>query len=549
MLAGLSIRDFVLIEALDLAPQAGLTALTGETGAGKSILLDALGAACGARVEAGQVRTGAERASVAATFFLPPLHPVFALLAEQDIESDGQEVILRRTLGVDGRSKAFVNDQSVSVAFLKTVGHLILEVHGQFDTHGLLDPDTHQTALDRFAGVDLALIKQLWQVWQQAQKDQATAEAALQEALKEEDRLREAVTDLKKLAPQMEEEEALLAQKQKLQAYEKLAEAINIAIEAVGGEQGAELALTTASRALGRVVDQAGEKVAAVLAQLDRARDEVAEAFNAIEGLQEDIEGDGLNLEQVEDRLYALRVASRRYGVTVAELAPLAETMAAKLERISYGETGLKALEKATQEAHKAYAAAAAALTEKRRTAAQKLDKAIAAELSPLRMERAQFITQITPIDPRPDGADKVQFMVSTNVGQAAGALDKIASGGELARFMLALKVVLAGTSDAVTMIFDEVDQGVGGAVAAAVGERLAKLGSLAQVLVVTHSPQVAAKARQHWRVEKQVVDQQTRTHVRVLPPEERREELARMLSGEVITPASRAAAEDLLKN
>jgi len=546
MLTGLSIRDFVLIEQLELSPLPGLTVLTGETGAGKSILLDALGAACGARSEAGLVRSGAEKASVTASFTLKKNHPALALLRDNEVESEGGEVILRRVISADGRSKAFVNDQPVSIQLLRQIGNLLVEVHGQFDTHGLLDPATHGAALDRFAGLDLAPLKAAHTTWQSALKAEEDARATLAKAKQDEELLREAVTELKKLSPQTGEEAQLIEQKKLLQNSEKLAQAISTAQEAVSGEQGAEMALIEAARALNKLGDLAGERIPQIITQLDIARDAVAEASGLLESMQDDI-GGGASLEQVEDRLYALRACARKHRVTAEELPALYERLSAELELVSDGENKLDKLVAATLAAKAAYERLARMASDERAKAGKKLDKAIKTELAPLKMERANFVTALTQGSWGPEGWDVVSFTVATNPGAPAGPINKIASGGELARFMLALKVVLAGSSDAVALVFDEVDQGVGGAVAAAVGERLARLATEVPVLVVTHSPQVAAKAAQHWQVAKAVINQHTRTSVTPLDNKARKEELARMLAGETVTDASRKAAAALL--
>lgn len=546
MLTGLNIRDFVLIEQLELAPQTGLTVLTGETGAGKSILLDALGAACGARSEAGLVRAGAEKAGVTATFSLRKNHPALALLKENEVESEGGEVILRRLISADGRSKAFINDQPISIQLLRQIGSLLVEVHGQFDTHGLLDPTTHREALDRFADIDLISLRKAHAGWQTALKAEQAARDALAKARADEELLRDAVSELKKLAPQAGEEAKLIEQKKLLQNGEKLAQAIGTAQQAVAGEQGAESNLVDAARALNKLGELGGERVLAIIAQLDIARDAVADASSLLEQMQNAL-GDGASLEQVEDRLYALRACARKHQVTAEELPELAKRLTNELTLISDGEGNLDKLVAATLAAKAAYERLARNASDERAKAGKKLDKAIKAELAPLKMERATFITALTEGDWGPEGWDSVSFTVSTNPGAPAGPINKIASGGELARFMLALKVVLAGSSDAVALVFDEVDQGVGGAVAAAVGERLAKLAKDVPVLVVTHSPQVAAKAAQHWRVEKAVIGKATRTSVAPLDAKARKEELARMLAGETVTDASRQAAAALL--
>lgn len=547
MLTGLSIRNFLLIEAHDLAFDSGLTVLTGETGAGKSILLDALGAACGARAEAGLVRSGTDKATITADFSVAKSHPAFALLRENEIETDGQELILKRIIGSDGRSKAFINDQPVSIALLRQLGDTLVEVHGQFDTHGLLDPATHSIALDRFGGHDLDLVGKAFSLWQTARKTEAQARDMLSRAAAEEEELRETVDGLRKLGPQAGEEEKLIAQKQLLQNKGKLAEAFSTAYAALSNEKGAEVALTDAARALSKVTAQAGERAAQALAHLDVARDAVAEAQGLLESLSDDLNDEGQSLEMVEDRLYELRSAARRHGVTIGELPELAEKLTARLALLSAGEDSVGQLAAATIKAKAAYDKAAASLTAERQKSAKKLEKAIMAELAPLKLERAKFTVALTESEPTPRGVDAIQFMVTTNPGSPAGPLDKIASGGELARFMLALKVALADTMDAGTLIFDEVDQGVGGAVASAVGDRLARLGKDVQVLVVTHSPQVAAKGHSHLRVSKSVSGKTTQTMIEALDKPTRREEIARMLAGSTVTDASRKAASELI--
>lgn len=545
MLTGLSIRDFVLIAQLELVPQAGLTVLTGETGAGKSILLDALGAACGARSEAGLVRQGAEKASVTATFSLDKTHPALALLRANELDSDDGELRLRRVIQADGKSKAFINDQPVGITLLRQIGSLLVEVHGQFDTHGLLDPTTHREALDRFAEVKLDRLKAAYIQWQQAAKSEAAARDDLARARQEEEFLRADLDELAKLAPVAGEEEKLIAQKQLLQNKGKLADGVSSAHAALADEQGAESALINAARALNKLE---APQIPAIIAQLDIARDAVAEAQGLLEQMQDDMQGSGLTLDQVEDRLYALRAAARRHHITIAELPALAEKLDAQLNLLDHSEEALHRLAEATLQAKASYTHEARLASELRQKAAKKLDKAMKTELTPLRLERAVFTTAVTEGEWSASGWDEVSFTVATNPGASAGPLNKIASGGELARFMLALKVTLAGSSDAVALIFDEIDQGVGGAVAAAVGERLAKLAASTPVLVVTHSPQVAAKAATHWRVEKSITNKVTRTHVAVLDDAARREELARMLAGEKVTEASRQAAAALLE-
>jgi DNA repair protein RecN (Recombination protein N) len=551
MLTTLLIRDFVLIERLELSAQSGLTALTGETGAGKSILLDALGMACGARAEARFVRQGCERSEVSASFAVPRTHPAYDLLQQAEITTTDDELILRRVLQADGRSKAFINDTPVSVSLLRDIGNQLVEVHGQFETTGLLDPRSHLKALDRFAGVDLALLRQRHDELKAAQAELTTLQAQLASRQALEEELHWKLGELKKLGAKEGEAEQLEEKQKTLKHQEKLSAAISTALTSLQGEQGAALALETGSRALARLLDVGGEKMAKALGYFDAARDAVAEAEGLLEHLHSDIGGDGLSLEMVEDRLHDLRALSRRLGVTIDQLPTLRDEVQNQLDTLSHGEAGLAKLEQQVEAKRSAYLTEAEAIHAKRSSSARKLEKAIMAELAPLKMDKAVFTVEINRLsEPSTTGMDAVRFLAATNQGSSAGPLDRIASGGELARFMLALKAALAERDGTQTLIFDEVDQGVGGAVAAAVGERLARLAKgNGQVLVVTHSPQVAAAAQTHWHISKSVKAGTTRTSVSVLDLAARREEIARMLSGSSITESARQAASDLLDN
>lgn len=550
MLTALLIRDFVLIERLELQAQSGLTALTGETGAGKSILLDALGMACGARAEARFVRHGCERSEVSASFAVPRTHPAFDLLQHAEITiSTDDELILRRVLQADGRSKAFINDTPVSISLLRDIGSQLVEVHGQFETTGLLDPRSHLKALDRFAGVDLTILRQRHDELKAAQAELATLQAQLASRQALEEELHWKLSELKKLDAKQGEAEQLEEKQKTLKHQEKLSAAISTALQSLQSEQGAAMALETGSRALARLLDVGGEKMAKALGYFDAARDAVAEAEGLLEHLHSDIGGDGVSLEMVEDRLHDLRALSRRLGVTIDQLPTLHDEVQQQLDTLSHGEAGLAKLEQQMEAKRSAYLAEAEALHAKRSSGARKLEKAIMAELTPLKMDKAVFTVEINRLsEPSATGMDAVRFLAATNQGSSAGPLDRIASGGELARFMLALKAALAERDGTQTMIFDEVDQGVGGAVAASVGERLARLAKgNGQVLVVTHSPQVAAAAQTHWHISKSVKAGSTRTSVSVLDMVERREEIARMLSGSSITDSARQAASALL--
>ncbi len=559
MLTALAIRDVVLIDRLDLAFGPGLTVLTGETGAGKSILLDSLGLALGARAEQGLVRNGAEQASVAAVFAPPPGHPAFALLAEQGIEAE-DGIVLRRVLGRDGRSRAFANDAPVGAAMLRRVGALLVEVQGQHEQMGLADPATHAGLLDAYGvpqGLRLAVATD-FRAWRDAMATLTAARDAIAKAARDEEWLRHAVDELSTLAPVEGEEDRLASERQRLQSGEKRAEAIAGAVSELTPRDrrsgGPAAALRAASRALQRLTPSnapdASNPAAAAIAALERAEEALAEAETLLSRLAGEAEADPRMLEGVEERLFALRAAARKHGVPVAELPALCLALRGRLAALDTGTARVEALEAAAALARKQFAAACGKLSDLRRRAAEKLDRAIARELPPLRLERARFTAAIAPLAEAAwsaQGADEVRFLIATNPGQEPGPLAKIASGGELSRLMLALKVVLAGGSPVPTLVFDEVDSGIGGATAAAVGERLARVAAGVQVLLVTHSPQVAARGAAHLRVAKYVAKGRAETRVEPLDGAERQEEIARMLAGETVTEAARAAAASLL--
>ena len=550
MLLSLTIRDVVLIDRLDLAFPSHLSVLTGETGAGKSILLDALGLALGARAESGLVRRGAAQAIVAAEFDIGPDHAARTILAEQGIEAE-DILVLRRVLGTDGRSRGFVNDQPVGVGLLKQLGDTLVEIQGQFEQRGLMDPANHRALLDAFSATpdSSEAVRTSWQAWRDARDARAEAEAARAKAAADEEFLRHTLGELDALKPQPGEESQLAEQRARMMHGAQVAEAMAAAARELGSDRGADHALNMAARALEKVRDKAGGLLDPAIAALERALVETEEARAALDQAIADHEREG-DLESVEERLFNLRALARKHGVSVDELAALRDEVASRLGTLEDGEAGLKRLAKTEGETRARYAAAAERLSRLRRTAADRLDKAVQAELAPLKLDRARFSTTLVPLDPAdwgPEGAERVTFEVATNPGAAPGAMSKIASGGELSRFLLALKVVLARVSSVPTIVFDEVDSGIGGAVAAAVGERLALLGQELQVLVVTHSPQVAARGRHHWRVAKTQGKDTTMTRVESLDPDERREEIARMLSGASVTAEARAAATSLL--
>jgi DNA repair protein RecN (Recombination protein N) len=550
MLVSLAIRDVVLIDRLDLNFEAGLAVLTGETGAGKSILLDSLGLALGERADSGLLRKGAERASVVAAFDLPEGHPAHATLEEGEIELEpGEPLLLRRQLGADGRSRAFANDQPISVALLRALGESLVEVQGHFEQRGLMDPKTHRQTLDAFAGLasEVSAVGALHAAWKAAERDRAEAAARLEKARGDEAFLRHALGELEALDPKEGEEEELAERRSLLMHATQVLEAMEEALTQLDGAEGG---MAAAQRRLERAADKAGGRLDGIIAGLERSVAELEEARIGLQSLAGDEEFEAGGLERIEERFFALKDLARKHHVEVASLPALREEMTAQLGAIEGGGDTLKALEAKAAEARKSYLAAARALHEKRSQAALKLDEAVNAELPPLKLEKANFRTLVEELDEAdagPLGLDRVAFEVSTNPGSAPGPLGRIASAGELSRFLLAIKLVLAGASPVGTLVFDEVDSGVGGATAAAVGERLARLAGSRQVLVVTHSPQVAARGDCHWHVQKESDDASTLTRVLRLDSGQRREEIARMLSGAEITEAARAAADQLM--
>jgi DNA repair protein RecN (Recombination protein N) len=562
MLIGLGIRDVVLIEALDLAIGQGLTALTGETGAGKSIILDALGLATGARADAGLVRRGAAQATAIASFALDREHPVWALLDDKGLDySRDEDLVLRRTLGADGRSRAFVNDQAASVAALKEIGALLVEVHGQHETVGLLDSRTHRPLLDAFGAVSLEAVASAWSAWRAARERAASLRDLAGRAAAETEELTLRLGELDRLDPREGEEVQLAEERALLGAAEKALADLSTAKDAFAAD-GLTSKLAGAFRALERARERAlqaglaaeGHAIARLVAAgeaVDRTLIEAQEAAAAIDAAAESFEVEPERLEKAEERLFALRALARKLSTTVDALPALRADFAARLAAIETSGDELRAAEAREGEARAAYLAAAAKLTEERRAAGQRLALAVESELAPLKLEKARFRVAVEPLGEEragPSGVDRVSFEIATNPGAPFGELGAIASGGELARFALALKAALAGRAAArqPLMIFDEVDQGVGGAVADAVGLRLRRLAGSAQVLVVTHSPQVAARADAHWKVSKGGNDA-LRTDVSVLAPAEREEEIARMLAGAAVTDAARAAARALI--
>ncbi|MBH5389882.1 MULTISPECIES: DNA repair protein RecN [Bradyrhizobium] len=558
MLARLSIRDIVLIERLDIEFASGLAVLTGETGAGKSILLDAFALALGGRGDAGLVRHGAEQGQVTAVFDIPKNHPAAKILAENGLDDtsveESCEMILRRVQLADGRTRAFINDQSISVQTLKAVGAALVEIHGQHDERALVDAATHRRLLDAFAGLekDVAAVESLWDARRTANTALEEHRAAMESAAREADYLRHASDELKQLAPRDGEETALASRRTTMMQGEKIASDLREAQEAVGGNHSPVAALSAAVRRLERRGVNSPALVEPAVKAIDAAINALEEADQHLQAALAATDFDPAELERIEERLFALRAASRKYSTPVDGLAALAAKYAADVVLIDAGASRLKKLEQAAIEADGRYAAAAKKLSLARQKSAEKLNKAVNAELAPLKLERAKFMTQVETDEaaPGPQGFDRVEFWVQTNPGTKPGPLMKVASGGELSRFLLALKVVLSDRGSAPTLVFDEIDTGVGGAVADAIGGRLARLAGKVQVMAVTHAPQVAARADQHLLISKDALDKGKRvaTRVNALAADHRREEIARMLAGAEITAEARAAAERLLK-
>lgn len=551
MLRTLTIRDMLLIDRLALVLEPGLNVLTGETGAGKSILLDCLGFVLGWRGRADLVRQGAALGEVMAEFDLTPGHPTLSVLAEAGIDAtDG--LILRRTVTPDGRRKAWANDRPVGAELLRALSEGLVELHGQHDDRGLLDPRGHRALLDQFAGSAALLgrVRGDWATLAAARKARAAAQARVAALQAEEDFLRHAVAELDKLNPAAGEDAVLDTRRRTLQAAAKVREDVARAVQALS-IQGAEGAMRDAQRWLEGAADRASAalegRLDAPLAALARAVIELSDAQAGVERAFDALDMDPAELERVEERLFALRALARKHSVAPDDLGALADSLRGRLAALDGSARDMAALARAEEQAQAAHAAACASLTALRREAAARLDASMAGELAPLKMERATFRTDIAPDTPGPEGGDAVAFTVATNPGAPAGQLNRIASGGELSRFLLALKVCLTQDAQGLTLIFDEIDRGVGGATADAVGRRLRRLADGAQVLVVTHSPQVAALGAHHWRVEKRVEGDITLSTVVPLAEAERVDEVARMISGDHVSEAARAAARALL--
>ena len=553
MLSRLSIRDIVLIERLDIDFAAGLSVLTGETGAGKSILLDAFALALGSRGDASLVRHGAEQGQVTAAFDLEADHPVFALIAENGIATD-DGLILRRVQLADGRTRAFVNDQPVSVQVLKSLGIALVEIHGQHDERALIDVVTHRRLLDAYAGLedDAAAVSRAWSQRRAAEEAVAVHRARVDQARREADYLRHAVAELTRLKAEPGEETSLAERRTGMMQIDKVAEDLRDAHEAVAGDRSPIATLSAAFRRLERRRAQAPALIEPAIKAIDASLTALDEAGSHLDAALRAANHDPRELDRIEERLFALRAAGRKYNVAVDDLAALSARHAAELAALEAGAEELTRLEADARAASARYAAAAQTLSGSRAKAAAKLDKAVTAELKPLKLERARFSTNIATdvAAAGPDGIDRVEFWVQTNPGTKPGPLMKVASGGELARFLLALKVVLADRGSAPTLVFDEIDTGAGGAVADAIGMRLSRLAAKVQVVAVTHAPQVAARAERHYVITKDTLARGKRVATSIIEvlAERRREEIARMLAGAEITDEARKAAERLIK-
>jgi len=553
MLTDLTIENIVLIQSLSLTMQGGMTVMTGETGAGKSILLDSLGLAIGDRADSALLRKGTEQGSVTAAFHLPHDHTIFDILSahDYDVSLGGEDLIIRRTLGADGRSKAYINDRPVSVALLKDIGSRLVDIHGQFETHGLLDSKNHGRLLDQFGGLesDVAKVQSAWKAWRSAIKALTDHQAALDKAKADEEYLTACVEELELLAPEKGEEDILLDKRQRLQHFEAVMTGMNEAYQALDGDKATNESLYRAIRALEKIADKAPDVIDPFITDMDRALSNLRDIAGNIELAAHNMTEDD-NIEHVDDRLHELRAAARKHQCLCDDLSDVLADMRAQLATIHHNDKRLEELQTALTAAEKIYHTAANALTAKRVKAAESLSAAVMAELPDLKLANARFRVAVeAAATPTASGVDSIRFLIQTNAGSPEGELGKVASGGELSRIMLALKVVLSHSSPVPVMVFDEVDSGIGGSTADAVGKRLARMADGAQVLVVTHSPQVAARADHHWIIAKAEDEGTGMTNTSVTPITDesaRIDEIARMVAGESLTDEARAAAKVL---
>ncbi len=548
MLLSLNIKNVVLIDQLLIEFKSGLCVLTGETGAGKSVLLDSLGLALGVRAESSLVRDGADSAHVTAAFQISENHQAHALLQDADIIAEDDVLLLRRVVSKSGKSRAYINDQPVSVSLLKAVGDTLVEIHGQFETQGLLNPATHRAMLDEYAKIDGSSLSALWDAWKDQQQALVEMERLSSRAREEEEYLRFSLEDLEQLDPKVGEEDELSALRERMKHKEAVLDGLNAAAAHLGQDHDP---VQQAWGALDRIAERAGEALSPALEALSRASSEIAEAASIIANVSSDMQDGEYNLEEIDERLYAIRMQARKHQCGADDLPAMRDELAQRLMKITNADSDIITLRKACEAARESYVKGALAAREKREAVASKLNDLVQKELAPLKLEKAKFFTQVSVLDEvewSAHGMDQVRFLVATNPGSAPGPIHKIASGGEMSRFMLALKVIIAQEGSTHSFIFDEVDTGIGGATADAVGERLSRLADSKQVLVVTHAPQVAARADYHWVVQKGGNDERVTTNIIPLHTrEERAEEIARMLAGADITPEARAAAKKLI--
>ena len=554
MIVSLTIKDIVLIDRLQMDFEDGLCVLSGETGAGKSILLSGIGLAIGSRGGKELIRYGKDQGTVSAEFIIPDGHKVWNILDQQGLEYEGGQIILRRLITKDGRGRAFVNDQSVSVALLRNIGETLVEIHGQHDERGLLNPSGHRDLLDEFGNYQdlLRHVQSSFQSFCELNEALSYEQNKLELARQDEDYIRHNMEELELLNPSIGEEEKLATERTRMMQGENLTEGLSEILKKLLNDKGVDTALRTTLRKIERISAQAPGILDDVSAKLDRAADETSEAISGLEDVIRNLEFNPYDLENTEERLFALRAAARKHSCQVDTLVQVKQQFEEKISALNYGDEEVRRLTKEVAIAQKTFKDNVGKLSLEREKVAKELDQAVNEELPALKMEKAEFKTFLSSLDVENwngDGAERVDFRVSTNPGAPFGGLIKIASGGELSRFILALKVVLARKTSVATLIFDEIDQGVGGAVANAVGQRLADLAKKAQILVITHSPQVAARGTSHWLINKTSSEQEgVVTAVTALADEHRREEIARMLAGAEVTNEARAAADNLLE-
>lgn len=547
MLVQLSIQNVVLIEKLVIDFHSGLCVLTGETGAGKSVLLDSLGLALGVRAESGLVRSGATDASVTASFQIEENHTAYTILKDADITIEDDLLLLRRTLNSKGKSRAFINDHPVSIALLKSVGDTLVEIHGQFETQGLLNPSTHRSMLDMYAEIDNEAIEASWREWKRQQDELSELERLTSQANAEEEYLRQSLEDLNILSPEKGEEEKLSLLREQLKHRESVIQALSAALNYLNTENDP---VQSAWAELDKISAQASDALMQALEALSRASVEISESISLIQNLLNDIQDADQNIEDIDDRLYALRMQARKHQCNCDDLPTIVNALSLRLSKIENADEELSTQRRLCDEARAQYLKISQKISEKRHKTGERLNALVQAELAPLKLDKAQFVTHIEALDEVEwgiHGIDRVRFLVSTNPGRAPGPIHKIASGGEMSRFMLALKVIIAQAGSTHSFIFDEVDAGIGGATADAVGERLSRLAREKQVLVVTHAPQVAARANHHWIVQKSGGAEVKTDIIPLHTRAEKCEEIARMLAGADITAEARAAADKLL--